>query len=116
MRLEMMKNMTNIVGKKIKELRLRKQWSQEELADRLNTSMVTISRIEHSRIERSVYRMKKIAKLFEISYEDFFLDQSSSNQKQHEILELKAELIRKDQEIERLLKKIIELFEEMSQR
>lgn len=56
------------VGKKIKSLRKRKGWSQQELADKLGyESDTAIHLIEKGKRGLSIEKLKKVALVFEVS-------------------------------------------------
>ena len=56
------------VGKKIKSLRERRGWSQQELADRLGyESDTAIHLIEKGKRGLSIEKLKKVALIFEVS-------------------------------------------------
>ena len=58
----------NLLGKKIKELRLKNNLSQDELARKADVSYTTLTKIEVSVIKKpSVFVVAKIAKALNIS-------------------------------------------------
>ncbi len=67
----------NVVGNKIKKLRLEKHMSQKELSERLETYAIYVCRGSVSRIERhertvTDYELKAIAKVFEVPIHELF--------------------------------------------
>ncbi|MBQ8459334.1 helix-turn-helix transcriptional regulator [bacterium] len=60
------------IGLKIKELRKRKNLSQEELAELIDINFRTIQRIETGRNTPSLETLSKLAEAFEINIQDFF--------------------------------------------
>lgn len=67
----------NVVGSKIKKLRLEKHMSQKELSERLETYAIYVCRGSISRIERhertvTDYELKALAKVFEVSIHELF--------------------------------------------
>jgi putative transcriptional regulator len=62
------KSLTN----KIKVFRAMNDWTQEELAQRVNVTRKTINTIENQVFVPSVYLAIKIARAFEVSVEDVF--------------------------------------------
>lgn len=56
----------------IQELRSERQWSQEELAKRLDVSRQTINALERGRYDPSLPLAFKIARLFAQRIEDIF--------------------------------------------
>lgn len=57
---------------RLKELRAEKNWSQGELADRLEVSRQTINAIETEKYDPSLPLAFKIAKLFKQPIEEIF--------------------------------------------
>ena len=62
--------MKNNIGATIKELRKRSGMSQQELADKLNTTNFTISKWENNIITPDIYYLKNISKIFKITIDD----------------------------------------------
>ena len=58
-------------GKLIKELRIKKGMTQEELADKTEVSARTIQRIENGEVDPRVYTLQMIAKALEVDYNLF---------------------------------------------
>lgn len=58
---------------RIKVLRAERNWSQADLADRLNVSRQTINAIETEKYDPSLPLAFKIADLFALRIEDIFL-------------------------------------------
>jgi len=56
----------------LRELRASKQWSQSDLADRLEVSRQTINAIETGKYDPSLPLAFKVARLFKLSIEDIF--------------------------------------------
>lgn len=62
------KQVNNLLGKKIKELRLKKNLSQDELARKADVPYTTLTKIEIGVIKKpSVFVIAKIAKALDIS-------------------------------------------------
>jgi transcriptional regulator with XRE-family HTH domain len=58
-------------GKLIKELRIKKGMTQEELADKTEISARTIQRIENGEVDPRAYTLQVIAKALEVDYNLF---------------------------------------------
>jgi transcriptional regulator with XRE-family HTH domain len=58
-------------GKLIKELRIKKGMTQEELADKTEVSARTIQRIENGEVDPRAYTLQMIAKALEVDYNMF---------------------------------------------
>lgn len=68
---------SNVVGSKIKELRLEKNMSQEKLSERLETYAIYICRGSLSRIENhertvSDFELRALAKVLDVPIADLF--------------------------------------------
>jgi putative transcriptional regulator len=57
---------------KLRELRAAKDWSQSDLADKLDVSRQTINAIETERYDSSLPLAFKVARLFKLKIEDIF--------------------------------------------
>lgn len=57
-------------GQRVRKVRRQLDMSQEELANRVNTSRSYISALEHDEYEPKLETMKKIAKAFKISLDE----------------------------------------------
>jgi putative transcriptional regulator len=57
---------------RLRVLRAEHNWSQGELADRLNVSRQTINALENDKYDPSLPLAFKIAKLFKLSIEEIF--------------------------------------------
>lgn len=62
---------------RLRELRLAKEWSQGDLAERLGVSRQTINAIETEKYDPSLPLAFKVAKLFKQPIEDIFADNGS---------------------------------------
>ena len=59
---------------RLKILRAEKDWSQAELADKLDVSRQTVNAIEVGKYDPSLPLAFKIARLFGLSIENIFMD------------------------------------------
>ncbi len=66
------RKLRNDIGKKIKNLRLDKNLSQEKLAECVNLSREHISCLERGKNSVNLETLYNLAKFFEISIKDFF--------------------------------------------
>lgn len=73
-------------GKKIKELRIKKGMTQEELADMTELSARTIQRIEKGEVDPRSYTLQMIAKALEVDY-SLFLENESTEDKERKAKE-----------------------------
>lgn len=58
---------------RIEEWRTKKQWTQQELADRVEVSRQTIISLEGGRYNPSILLAFRLARLFKVRIEDLFL-------------------------------------------
>jgi len=62
---------------RLRELRLGKEWSQADLAERLDVSRQTVNSIEVEKYDPSLPLALKIARLFKLPVEEIFTDGGS---------------------------------------
>lgn len=67
-------------GKLIRELRLKKGLTQEELADKTEVSARTIQRIENGEVDPRAYTLQMIAKALEVDYNLFVENEPDEEQ------------------------------------
>jgi putative transcriptional regulator len=60
------------VKNKLRELRAAKQWSQSDLADKLEVSRQTVNAIETEKYDPSLPLAFKVARLFKMRIEEIF--------------------------------------------
>lgn len=78
MKFEIKKMKTGLL---IKELRIKKGFTQEELAEKTELSARTIQRIETGVVDPRAYSLQMIAKALEVDY-SLFVDEQSNGQKE----------------------------------
>jgi putative transcriptional regulator len=59
---------------RLRELRAAKEWSQSDLADKLNVSRQTVNAIETEKYDPSLPLAFKAAQLFKLPIEEIFFD------------------------------------------
>ena len=67
-------------GKLIKELRIKKGMTQEELADKTEVSARTIQRIENGEVDPRAYTLQMIAKALDVEFSLFVENESEEKQ------------------------------------
>lgn len=67
-------------GRLIKELRIKKGMTQEELADKTEVSARTIQRIENGEVDPRAYTLQMIAKALEVDYNLFVENEANEEQ------------------------------------
>lgn len=95
------------LGDKIRYFRNQKNWSQEQMADKLKLSLPAYSKIERDITDVSFSRLKELAKVFGITVIQL-LSQFESGVN---VQDLEKKLAEKNEEINKLQKKIIDLLE-----
>ena len=105
----------NLIGKNIRTLRQKNSWSQGEVAKRLLISIPAFSKIETGITDVNISRLEQIANLFEVSVIDLISKEGEHHKTENaaEISMLKEKLAVKEDEIIKLQKKVIELYEEI---
>jgi putative transcriptional regulator len=69
------------VKNRLKVLRAERDWSQQDLADKLGVSRQTINAIETEKYDPSLPLALKIARLFDQNVEKIFLDAENQTRK-----------------------------------
>jgi transcriptional regulator with XRE-family HTH domain len=95
------------LGEKIRYMRNLKDWSQEEMADKLGISLPAYSKIERNITDVGFSRLTQIAKVFGMTVVELL----SVSSKPAEQINFHKVLAEKEKEINRLQKKIIDLIE-----
>lgn len=60
---------------RLRELRTAKDWSQSDLAEKLDVSRQTVNALETGRYDPSLPLAFKVARLFKLRIEDVFMDE-----------------------------------------
>lgn len=68
----------NIIGSRIKQARLAKNYTQEELAEKIDISVAFLSRVERGNSHINLKRLNQICGLLDVS-ESYLLNGASSN-------------------------------------
>ena len=105
----------NIIGKNIRQLRQKNGWSQGEVAKRLQISIPAFSKIETGITDINISRLEQIAGLFSVSTMDIISREGENPNtiNSDEVKTLKDRLAAREEEIIKLQKKVIELYEEI---
>jgi len=72
-------------GKLIKELRIKKGMTQEELADKTEVSARTIQRIENGEVDPRAYTLQMIAKALDVDFSLFAENELKEKQEPQKI-------------------------------
>jgi putative transcriptional regulator len=62
---------------RLREMRAAKEWSQSDMAEKLEVSRQTVNAIETGRYDPSLPLAFKLARLFKVAIEDIFVDEVS---------------------------------------
>lgn len=103
-----MENILQNINNQIRDLRIAKKITQQELAERTNLSVPYISQIENSHRNISLETFLSIVQALEISLSDFFLPYSATHDT--ELTELFLKIQRQPQQKE-IVSKLLELLE-----
>lgn len=91
----------SIIGSRIKEARLAKNMTQEDLADQIDISVAFLSRVERGSSHINLKRLDQICELLDVS-EGYILNGTSNNSKnylEHEFSELLKNISPKKQKL-----------------
>jgi transcriptional regulator with XRE-family HTH domain len=103
------------VGENIRQLRLSKGFGQTKVATDLGISVAALSKIENGLTDINISRLAQIAKLFQVSMLELIskdINMAPSNLLA-EMESLKHTVGEKEQEIFKLQKKVIDLYEKL---
>ena len=103
-----MEDILQNINNQIRDLRIAKKITQQELAEKTNLSVAYISQIENSHRSISLETFIKIVRALEISLSDFFIPYSVTHDT--ELIELLLE-IQKYQQHKKIVQKILEILE-----
>jgi transcriptional regulator with XRE-family HTH domain len=108
----------NYIGKNIRRLRQKKGWSQSQVASALKISVPAFSKIETGITDINISRLMQIADLFNVSAGGILQEGEASmdHGKMSELNELKSKLKQRDEELNALQKRLIDMYEEVRQR
>ena len=108
----------NYIGKNIRRLRQKKGWSQSQVAAELKISVPAFSKIETGITDINISRLMQIAALFNVSAAGILAEDTSSPDiaKTNELNELKGKLKDRDEELNLLQKRLINMYEEVRKR
>ncbi|RYD79361.1 MAG: XRE family transcriptional regulator [Sphingobacteriales bacterium] len=100
------------IGQNIKQSRTALGLSQAEAAKLLNISTPAFCKIETDQTDLNISRLLQIAKTFKVSVAQL-LSEKPVEDSSEETTALKKELLQKDEEINKLRKKVIDLYDKL---
>ncbi len=104
----------NEIGKNIKQLRQKNEWSQGQVAKRLNISVPAFSKIETGITDINFSRLNQIAQIFNVTVIEIISKNGNDIHSEYfeKVNSFKEKLAVKELEINKLQKKVIDLYEE----
>jgi len=100
------------IGDHIKQCRLALNLSQAEAAKKLNISTPAFCKIETGQTDLNISRLQQISKVFKVPIPQL-LGLSAATDSAEELAMLKKELMEKDEELNKLRKKVIDLYDKL---
>lgn len=67
-------NFNKQLGQRVRDLRKRYEWTQQELAERLAMKQHTVSRYETGECSLSVWQLAQLSNVFAITLQSWFVD------------------------------------------
>ncbi|MFC4210340.1 helix-turn-helix domain-containing protein [Pedobacter lithocola] len=101
------------IGENIKRSRVVLGLSQAEAAKMLNISTPAFCKIETGQTDLNISRLLQIAKTFKVPVYQLISGDAESQNFTDEISILKQEILDKDEELTKLRKKVIELYDKL---
>ncbi|PWS29390.1 transcriptional regulator [Pedobacter yonginense] len=101
------------IGDQIKQSRVALGLSQANAAKMLKISTPAFCKIETGQTDLNVSRLLQISKVFKIPLTQLFSGHVAEIGSSDELIALKKELIEKDEEINKLRKKVIDLYDKL---
>jgi transcriptional regulator with XRE-family HTH domain len=101
------------IGENIKQSRIALGLNQAEAAKMLHISTPAFCKIETGRTDLNVSRLLEISKAFKIPVAQLLSEKEQEFSPSAELINLKSELIAKDEEINKLRKKVIDLYDKL---
>lgn len=100
------------IGERIRWLRYKKNKSLKDVAALLDMSVPALSKIENGTTDMNLSRLMQIARIFKVSTTSI-IDDDEPGQKSEstENMLLKEKLLRSEQEVMRLQRRLVELYE-----
>jgi transcriptional regulator with XRE-family HTH domain len=103
---------SKVIGKRIRWLRYTKSLSLKEVAVLLDISVPALSKIENGTTDMNLSRLMQIACFFKVTAIALINDEEPGVKAEHtELVLLKEKLYRSEQEVIRLQRRLVELYE-----
>ncbi|GGI28497.1 helix-turn-helix domain-containing protein [Pedobacter mendelii] len=101
------------IGENIKQSRIELGLSQAEAARMINISTPAFCKIETGQTDLNISRLLQIAKTFKVSVHQIISGDGEFQNSTDEISILKKEMVEKDEELTKLRKKVIDLYDKL---
>ncbi|MCX2475998.1 helix-turn-helix transcriptional regulator [Pedobacter sp. MC2016-05] len=101
------------LGDRIKQSRVALGLNQAEAAKMLNISTPAFCKIETGQTDLNISRLLQISKVFEVSIIKLLTGEEESSNSSEDLVDLKEQLLEKDEEINKLRKKVIDLYDKL---
>ncbi|HEX3386545.1 MAG TPA: helix-turn-helix transcriptional regulator [Mucilaginibacter sp.] len=102
----------HLISKKLRLLRLERNWTQEDVARRLDISIPAYSKIEGGLTDVNLSRLEELAKVFDLSVIELLASEDQPPATR-ELETLNNRLADREKEVMDLQQKVIELFEKL---
>lgn len=100
------------IGERIRWLRYKKNKSLKDVAALLDMSVPALSKIENGTTDMNLSRLMQIARIFKVSTTSIIDDDEPGEKSEStENMLLKEKLLRSEQEVMRLQRRLVELYE-----
>lgn len=109
-------NYYEIIGRKIQTIRKQRELTQEELAEKLNVSIVFLSRVERGKVKISLPRLIQIANVLNVSLGNLLVENTIINVGDMEYVTAEfEELLKKcSRKQQRFIYEVVELVVDMN--
>lgn len=106
------------IGHTIKKLRQSSNWKQREMAEKLNISIPAYSKIEMGATDINIKRLKQLATIFNVNPSDILAPEEATAatpglSDREQLEQLKIKLAEKDEQVNQLRSKLIDLYDEV---
>ncbi len=103
----------SVIGRRIKEVRMERKISQEELAEKLNISVSFVSRWETGRAQINLKRLIEISKILEVTT-DYLLSGSETETRNYLSREFSSILEKCNSNQQKFIYRVAELVNQMN--
>ncbi|MCZ4245778.1 helix-turn-helix domain-containing protein [Pedobacter punctiformis] len=101
------------IGQNIKKSRVALGLSQADAAKKLNISTPGFCKIETGQTDLNVSRLLQIAKTFKVPVMELLCGKQEESNSSEEIITLRQDILEKEEEINKLRKKVIDLYDKL---